>query len=177
MLNDDFHFGLSCRRSTDSSPSSQAKLSKAIQALLDSNLLQAEVDRCNSCYLTQDALQFLECVQSQCSSLLGQLLPSKAEENSLSKRFRNLLSSRNSPASSTESAASPLRPSEEGNDLFLQPSRTKRWQYADHLQMCMQAHCLGKQGAEFYACVYDQCMTNRKNWTLKHVELSPNKLV
>ena len=36
--------------------------------------------------------------------------------------------------------------------------RTKRWQFADSLQMCMNLECVGLSGNDLYQCAYSKCV-------------------
>jgi hypothetical protein len=37
-------------------------------------------------------------------------------------------------------------------------SRSKKWQYPDPLQHCVQISCQGQSGVHFYTCVYKNCI-------------------
>lgn len=40
-----------------------------------------------------------------------------------------------------------------------EPSRHKRWQYTDMLQLCIRTNCYGQRGVSYYNCVYKRCIT------------------
>ena len=91
-----------------------------------------------------------ECVNLTCPQLLKH---SRWLGTDLGKIFYN----------SNEDEDEAMDNSEEFNEYESKEiTRTKKWQYADPMQMCMMSKCQGLSGVDFYQCVYGKCITGNK---------------